>query len=657
MLQLGNGGLTEEEQRSHYTLWSLMNSPLLLGTDITHLPPYLLTMLLNKEIADLNQDPLGWPGRLANNLTSTAGEVWRKKMADGSIVAVLFNKQHLSQPPREMVLDFASVGVPQHTEESKASQVTVRDLWKKQSVGSNASDGSWTSVVPSHGVAVLRLSGFASTLPLKTDDERSGRAFYALHVADLSAPGWPSHFQHYDLFIASLGFSEKDIKKVKEDVPNARVLAYTDWSWAYVDAGCSHADGPKHSHFNFTSYFKQSWAITDLNTGEPVCPFGPVVPTAPKPVWGVAATVLMKESADALARWHSEVTLAGGYDGLYIDNWHASFSASWGKSLLALTNGSFDCNGDGKPDTLTTLQAQYSAWKPYYSMQLRRVLGDKLLLANTGNVAEADASLDGQTIEFEWCATSRGGVRACEAALDAQHAVSLAQGNGREAISVMWLTEANNVAAVVQCRELLQLQSTRQWLLGGTDRSDKSWPANASCGVPGGRVIKADDEAVVRLSLARHTRVNRHARAPGYAAWGPSDGPCPCSNDSLCDAITRTGPEKVFVFHDGYDGDEQEWQLYDWTAITTVCVFGRLSPALYCHAHSLGVRVVFGTNFPPASQWGNVTATQTFIDGRVGNLLACRNASLLHEYGCCPDGWNLDVSDFRFRPSVPSPFR
>ena len=48
----------------------------------------------------------------------------------------------------------------------------------------------------------------------------------------------------------------------------------------------------------------------------------------------------------------------------------------------------------------------------------------------------------------------------------------------------MWLTEANNVPAEVQCRELRQLQSTRPWLLGGTDRSDKTWPANASCGVP-----------------------------------------------------------------------------------------------------------------------------------------------------------------------------
>ena len=142
----------------------MMNSPLLLGTDITRLPPYLLTMLLNKEIANLNQDPLGWPGRIANNLTSTMGDVWRKKMADGSIVAVLFNKQGLSEAPREMVLDFASVGVPQQAEASKVSEVTVRDLWKQHDVGSNATDGSWTSLVHSHGVVVLRLSGFAATL-------------------------------------------------------------------------------------------------------------------------------------------------------------------------------------------------------------------------------------------------------------------------------------------------------------------------------------------------------------------------------------------------------------------------------------------------------------------------------------------------------------
>ena len=194
----------------------------------------------------------------------------------------------------------------------------------------------------------------------------------------------------------------------------------------------------------------------------------------------------MKESADALAQWHAEVTMPSGYDGLYIDNWHASFSASWARSLVELTNGSFDCNGDGLADTLESLNAQYSAWKPYYSMKLRQVLGDdRLLLANTGNVAEPDPSLDGQTIEFEWCSDARGGMHSCENALDAQRAVSLAAGRtaGRQAYSVMWLTEANNIPAEVQCRELMRLEEGRPWLLGGTDRSDKTWPRNASCGV------------------------------------------------------------------------------------------------------------------------------------------------------------------------------
>ena len=65
-----------------------------------------------------------------------------------------------------------------------------------------------------------------------TDRLVAGRAFYALHVADLSAPGWPSQFLRYDLFIASLGFSEANIRQVKNDIPRARILAYTDWNWA-----------------------------------------------------------------------------------------------------------------------------------------------------------------------------------------------------------------------------------------------------------------------------------------------------------------------------------------------------------------------------------------------------------------------------------------
>ena len=157
-------------------------------------------------------------------------------------------------------------------------------------------------------------------------------------------------------------------------------------------------------------------------------------------------------------------------------------------NIVAFTNGSFDTNGDGQPDTVASLQAQYSAWKPYYSSQLRKVLGNRLLLANTGSPSASDASLDGQTIEFEWCTAARGGLRACIAELEGQHAISSAQGGGggggRTALSVMWLTDAKALPAETQCAELRSLQVTMPWLLAGLDRSDLTWPANASCTQP-----------------------------------------------------------------------------------------------------------------------------------------------------------------------------
>ena len=77
-----------------------------------------------------------------------------------------------------------------------------------------------------------------------------------------------------------------------------------------------------------------------------------------------------------------EVTLALPYDGIYVDNWHANFPNTWANSIARLTNGSFDSNGDGLPDSIASLQAQYAAWKPYYSARLRALLGPRLLYAN-----------------------------------------------------------------------------------------------------------------------------------------------------------------------------------------------------------------------------------------------------------------------------------
>ena len=63
MLQVGNVGLTPEEQKSHFSLWSIMSAPLLAGTDIEHASAATLAILTAKEIVEVNQD-LGIAGKL-----------------------------------------------------------------------------------------------------------------------------------------------------------------------------------------------------------------------------------------------------------------------------------------------------------------------------------------------------------------------------------------------------------------------------------------------------------------------------------------------------------------------------------------------------------------------------------------------------------------
>ena len=61
---MGNRGLTENEQRSHFALWSLLKSPLFIGADLRTLSKAALEILTAEEVIAVNQDPLGVAGDL-----------------------------------------------------------------------------------------------------------------------------------------------------------------------------------------------------------------------------------------------------------------------------------------------------------------------------------------------------------------------------------------------------------------------------------------------------------------------------------------------------------------------------------------------------------------------------------------------------------------
>jgi len=62
MLEVGNGGMTYDEYKSHFSLWALMKSPLLIGCDVTNMSNQTKTILMNSEVIAISQDRLGVQG-------------------------------------------------------------------------------------------------------------------------------------------------------------------------------------------------------------------------------------------------------------------------------------------------------------------------------------------------------------------------------------------------------------------------------------------------------------------------------------------------------------------------------------------------------------------------------------------------------------------
>jgi alpha-galactosidase len=142
MMLIGLSGLTNEESRTHFTLWSMLSAPLLLGNDIRTMPAAVKDILLNAEVISIDQDPLGRQGRRI--LKDGSREVWVKPLADGSTAVALFNRGKESS---RISGRWLALGL-------KGSQ-SARDLWRH--VDSNKESRGYDNLVPPHGSVLLRV--------------------------------------------------------------------------------------------------------------------------------------------------------------------------------------------------------------------------------------------------------------------------------------------------------------------------------------------------------------------------------------------------------------------------------------------------------------------------------------------------------------------
>ena len=141
--QLHQTRLTPNEQYTHISLWCLMDSPLLIGCDMTQFDPFTLNLLTNDEVIDVNQDPLG--KQAAPVSRDGPLEVWSKNLEDGARAVGLFNR---GRAEANVEAKWSDLGV--------RGKQTVRDLWRQRDVGDYAD--SYSATVPPHGVVLVKIT-------------------------------------------------------------------------------------------------------------------------------------------------------------------------------------------------------------------------------------------------------------------------------------------------------------------------------------------------------------------------------------------------------------------------------------------------------------------------------------------------------------------
>jgi alpha-galactosidase len=149
MLEVGNGGMSEDEYVTHMTLWAMQAAPLIMGHDLRQTSASASRILSNRNVIAIDQDPKGAQGRAIRKQGDVV--IWRKELADGSVALALFNR------------GAASAGIEIHDEDAGLGRIAAAlDLWRGASVPSDQRRFE----VPAHGAVMLRLSADQPTPPL-----------------------------------------------------------------------------------------------------------------------------------------------------------------------------------------------------------------------------------------------------------------------------------------------------------------------------------------------------------------------------------------------------------------------------------------------------------------------------------------------------------
>ncbi|KAK8127339.1 glycoside hydrolase [Apiospora sp. TS-2023a] len=159
MLEVGNGNLTLEENRSHFAMWAALKSPLIIGTKLDAIRPEILSILKSEELIAFNQDPVYGAGARPYKWDDVGNEThpadyWAGSSSQG-VHVFLLNTQ---EEEKEMEVKFSEVQGLQLAESvaNRDGPYLVHDMWTGEDIG--VFSDSVAVRVKRHDTAAVRIT-------------------------------------------------------------------------------------------------------------------------------------------------------------------------------------------------------------------------------------------------------------------------------------------------------------------------------------------------------------------------------------------------------------------------------------------------------------------------------------------------------------------
>ncbi len=146
MLEVGNGKLTYNQNVSHFSLWCMMNAPLILGNDLRNMSDAVKSIVTNKNLIAINQDSLA---KQAKRVRKGTVDVLAKPLADGSTAVCFFNK---SSHAKSCKFDLNTLVKDEYVAMKKKDEYSVQEQWSNQS---SVTSGTLSAVLEKHQTKVF----------------------------------------------------------------------------------------------------------------------------------------------------------------------------------------------------------------------------------------------------------------------------------------------------------------------------------------------------------------------------------------------------------------------------------------------------------------------------------------------------------------------